>query len=139
MKVGIIQQANNSDIKSNINKLQHNIRLLASKGAELIVMQELHNGLYFCQTEDPDVFEQSETIPGPSTTYFGNLAKELGIVMVLSLFEKRAAGLYHNTAVVLEKDVTFNCSVDAVLTWNIFWILQIVRVGFQSAANVVEL
>src|SRR5690554_257345 len=106
MKVGIIQQANNSDIKSNINKLQHNIRLLASKGAELIVMQELHNGLYFCQTEDPDVFEQSETIPGPSTTYFGNLAKELGIVMVLSLFEKRAAGLYHNTAVVLEKNGT---------------------------------
>lgn len=106
MKVGIIQQANNSDIKSNINKLQHNIRLLASKGAELIVMQELHNGLYFCQTEDPDVFEQAETIPGPSTNIFGKIAKELGVVIVLSLFEKRAAGLYHNTAVVIEKDGT---------------------------------
>ena len=81
MKVGIIQQANNSDIKGNINKLQHNIRLLASKGAELIVMQELHNGLYFCQTEDPDVFEQTETIPGPSTNIFGKIAKELGVDM----------------------------------------------------------
>ena len=78
---------------------------MASQGAELIVLQELHNGLYFCQTEDPDVFEQAETIPGPSTTYFGKLAKELGLVIVLSLFEKRAAGLYHNTAVVLEKDI----------------------------------
>ncbi len=69
-------------------------------------MQELHNGLYFCQTEDPDVFEQAETIPGPSTDLFGTLANELGVVIVLSLFEKRAAGLYHNTAVVIEKDGT---------------------------------
>jgi N-carbamoylputrescine amidase len=106
MKVGIIQQANNSDLNNNINKLKDKIRELASEGAELIVMQELHNGLYFCQTEDPDVFEQAETIPGPSTSLFGKLAKELGIVIVLSLFEKRAAGLYHNTAVVMEKDGT---------------------------------
>ncbi len=106
MKVGIIQQANSSDINSNIIKLQDKIRALANEGAELIVMQELHNGLYFCQTEDPDVFDQAETIPGPSTNLFGNLAKELGVVIVLSLFEKRAAGLYHNTAVVIEKDGT---------------------------------
>lgn len=106
MKVGIIQQANNSDITSNLNKLQDKVRSLASEGAELIVMQELHNGLYFCQTENPDVFEQAETIPGHSTNLFGNLAKELGVVIILSLFEKRAAGLYHNTAVVIEKDGT---------------------------------
>ena len=106
MKVGIIQQANSSDINSNIIKLQDKIRALANEGADLIVMQELHNGLYFCQTEDPDVFDQAETIPGPSTNLFGNLAKELGVVIVLSLFEKRAAGLYHNTAVVIEKDGT---------------------------------
>lgn len=106
MKIGIIQQANSSDINSNILKLQDKIRVLAADGAELIIMQELHNGLYFCQTEDPDVFEQAETIPGPSTNIFGKIAKELGVVIVLSLFEKRAAGLYHNTAVVIEKDGT---------------------------------
>lgn len=106
MKVGIIQQANSPVIAENIQKLIDKVRLLVSKGAELIVMQELHNGLYFCQTEDPEVFNQAETIPGPSTEIFGRLAKELGVVIVLSLFEKRAAGLYHNTAVVLEKDGT---------------------------------
>ena len=106
MKVGIIQQANSSDINSNIIKLQDKVRILANEGAELIIMQELHNGLYFCQIEDPDVFDQAETIPGPSTNLFGKLAKELGVVIVLSLFEKRAAGLYHNTAVVIEKDGT---------------------------------
>lgn len=104
MKVGIIQQANSADITDNIHKLKEKIRQLANGGAELIVMQELHNGLYFCQTEDTDVFDQAETIPGHSTDTFGELAKELGVVIVLSLFEKRAAGLYHNTAVVLEKD-----------------------------------
>ena len=87
-------------------RLQQKIRQLAADGAELIVLQELHNGLYFCQTEDPDVFEQAETIPGPSTDSFGLLAKEAGVVIVLSLFEKRASGLYHNTAVVIEKDGT---------------------------------
>ncbi|MDD4777968.1 MAG: carbon-nitrogen hydrolase [Fermentimonas sp.] len=104
MKVGIIQQANSADIAENIQKLKEKIIQLASDGAELIVMQELHNGLYFCQTEDTDVFDQAETIPGHSTDTFGELAKELGVVIILSLFEKRAAGLYHNTAVVLEKD-----------------------------------
>ncbi len=104
MKVGIIQQANSADITDNIHKLKEKIRQLANDGSELIVMQELHNGLYFCQTEDTEVFDQAETIPGHSTYTFGELAKELGVVIVLSLFEKRAAGLYHNTAVVLEKD-----------------------------------
>jgi N-carbamoylputrescine amidase len=104
MKVGIIQQANSADITDNIHKLKEKIRQLANGGVELIVMQELHNGLYFCQTEDTEVFDQAETIPGHSTYTFGELAKELGVVIVLSLFEKRAAGLYHNTAVVLEKD-----------------------------------
>ena len=106
MKVGLIQQSNTTSRAENLGKLEENIRLCAAQGAELIVLQELHNGLYFCQTEDPDVFEQAETIPGPSTDSFGKLAKELGVVIVLSLFEKRAAGLFHNTAVVIEKDGT---------------------------------
>lgn len=104
MKIGIIQQANTADIQDNISRLQSKIRELASQGVELIVMQELHNGLYFCQIEHPDIFDQAETIPGPSTDFFGKLAKELSVVIVLSLFEKRAPGLYHNTAVVIEKD-----------------------------------
>ncbi len=106
MKIALIQQANTANRAENILKLTGNIRLCAQQGAELIVLQELHNGLYFCQTEDTAVFEQAETIPGPSTDIFGKLAKELGVVLVLSLFEKRAAGLYHNTAVVIEKDGT---------------------------------
>lgn len=104
MKVGIIQQTNSSNIADNLQRLQEKIRQLAFDGAELVVMQELHNSLYFCQTEDTEVFDQAETIPGPSTKTFGRLAKELRIVIVLSLFEKRAAGLYHNTAVVIEND-----------------------------------
>ena len=104
MKIGIVQQSNTSDIEVNINKLKTNIRDLASQGADLVVLQELHNSLYFCQTENTDVFDLAESIPGKSTDQFGLLAKELGIVIVLSLFEKRAPGLYHNTAVVLEKD-----------------------------------
>ncbi|WP_298653917.1 carbon-nitrogen hydrolase [uncultured Proteiniphilum sp.] len=106
MKVGIIQQANTSDREENVKRLQQKIRQLAKDGAELIVMQELHNGLYFCQTEDTAVFDQAESIPGPSTDSFGRLAEELGLVIVLSLFEKRASGLYHNTAVVIERDGT---------------------------------
>ena len=106
MKIGIIQQSNTSDIQHNTERLQSKIRELAAQGAELIVLQEIHNGLYFCQTEHPDIFDQAETIPGPSTESFGQLAKELGVVIVLSLFEKRAPGLYHNTAVVMEKDGT---------------------------------
>lgn len=104
MKIGIVQQSNTSDIEVNINKLKTNIRDLASQGADLVVLQELHNSLYFCQTENTDIFDLAEPIPGKSTDQFGLLAKELGIVIVLSLFEKRAPGLYHNTAVVLEKD-----------------------------------
>ncbi|MDY9918729.1 MAG: carbon-nitrogen hydrolase [Proteiniphilum sp.] len=106
MRVGIIQQANTADREDNISRLQKKIRQLAQDGVELIVMQELHNGLYFCQSEDTAVFDQAETIPGPSTDLFGSLAKELEVVIVLSLFEKRAAGLYHNTSVVIEKDGT---------------------------------
>lgn len=104
MKVGLVQQKNTADIPVNIQKLQDNIRKAAAMGAELVVLQELHNGLYFCQTENTELFNQAEPIPGPSTETFGKLAKELGIVLVLSLFERRAPGLYHNTAVVLEKD-----------------------------------
>lgn len=104
MKIGIIQQANSSDREENINRLQQKIRQLAADGAELIVLQELHNGLYFCQTEDPSLFDQAESIPGPSTDTFGRLAKEENVVIVLSLFEKRTPGIYHNTAVVIEKD-----------------------------------
>jgi N-carbamoylputrescine amidase len=106
MKIALIQQSNTANRAENVAKLEQNIRSCAAQGVELIVLQELHNGLYFCQTEDPVVFEQAETIPGPSTESFGRLAKELSVVIVLSLFEKRAAGLYHNTAVVIEKDGT---------------------------------
>lgn len=104
MKVGIIQQANTADHSHNKARLIERIREVAHKGAELVVLQELHNGLYFCQTEDVSIFDEAEPIPGPSTEEFGAVAKELGIVIVLSLFERRAAGLYHNTAVVLERD-----------------------------------
>lgn len=104
MKVAIIQQSNTADIPANINKLEKNIREVAAQGVDLVVLQEIHNGLYFCQTEDVSVFDQAEAIPGPSTERFGALAKELGLVIVLSLFEKRAPGLFHNTAVVMEKD-----------------------------------
>jgi len=104
IRVGLVQQSNSQDINRNIEKLKTNIRRLALQGAELIVLQELHNSLYFCQTEDANMFDLAETIPGPSTITFGELAKELGIVLVTSLFEKRAPGLYHNTAVVLDQD-----------------------------------
>ena len=104
IKIGIIQQHNVADIKNNIERLAENITNLAQRGAHLIILQELHNSLYFCQTEDVNKFELAETIPGPSTEFYGELARELGIVIVTSLFEKRAPGLYHNTAVVIEKD-----------------------------------
>ena len=106
MKIALIQQSNTANKNENLEKLEKNIREVASQGAELVVLQELHNGLYFCQTEDVSVFDQAETIPGPSTERFGKLAEEISIVIVLSLFEKRAPGLYHNTAVVIEKDGT---------------------------------
>lgn len=106
MKVGLIQQHNTGDIRDNIERLQKKIRECAEQGAQLVVLQELHNALYFCQEEDVNQFDLAEPIPGPSTESFGKLAKELGVVIVLSLFEKRAVGLYHNTAVVIEKDGT---------------------------------
>ena len=104
LKVGIIQQHNTADIDQNKKCLADKCRQLAGKGARLIVLQELHNSLYFCQTENVDLFDLAETIPGPSTEFFGQLARELGVVIVTSLFEKRAAGLCHNTAVVMESD-----------------------------------
>lgn len=106
MKIGLIQQANTPDIEDNKKRLKDKIRIAVEQGAQLVVLQELHNSLYFCQVEDTTIFDLAETIPGPSTEEFGVLAKELGIVIVLSLFERRAPGLYHNTAVVLEKDGT---------------------------------
>lgn len=104
LKVGLVQQANTADRAANIARLEQHIRQAAAAGATLVVLQELHNGLYFCQTEDTARFDEAEPVPGPSTERFGALARSLGIVLVLSLFEKRAPGLYHNTAVVLEKD-----------------------------------
>ena len=106
MKIGLVQQSNTADRADNRTRLRAGIRKAASEGAELVVLQELHNGLYFCQVEDTACFDQAEPIPGPSTEEFGALARELGVVLVLSLFERRAPGLYHNTAVVLEKDGT---------------------------------
>lgn len=106
LKVGLIQQHNTADIQDNMNRLAQGIAHLAKQGAKLIVLQELHNSLYFCQEENVDVFDLAEPIPGPSTTFYGALAKEHQVVIVTSLFEKRTAGLYHNTAVVIEKDGT---------------------------------
>ena len=106
LKVGLVQQANGGDFRRNLEKLSANIAAVVARGAELVVLQELHNTLYFCQTEDTACFDLAEPIPGPSTGFYGELARELGIVLVTSLFEKRAPGLYHNTAVVFEKDGT---------------------------------
>lgn len=104
LKVGIIQQANTADTAENLRRLSQNIEEVAARGAQLVVLQELHNSLYFCQTENTLNFDLAEPVPGPSTEHFGQLARRLGIVLVTSLFERRAAGLYHNTAVVLDTD-----------------------------------
>lgn len=104
MKIGIIQQTCTTDIQANKEKLATNIRNVAEQGAELVVLQELHNSLYFCQTENTQLCDLAEPIPGPSTDFYGQIAAQLGIVLVTSLFERRAPGLYHNTAVVFEKD-----------------------------------
>ena len=104
LKIGFLQQHNTADTKDNLLRLAEGISDLAKRGAELIVLQELHNSLYFCQTENVDNFDLAEPIPGPSTKFYGELAKQFGVVIVTSLFEKRAPGLYHNTAVVMEKD-----------------------------------
>ena len=103
-KIGILQLHNDADPKKNMLRLGEEIKDLAKRGAQLVVLQELHNSLYFCQTENVELFDLAEPIPGPSTEYFGQIAKDCGVVIVTSLFEKRAAGLYHNTAVVIEKD-----------------------------------
>lgn len=104
MKTALIQQHNTADSEANIARLSDSIRTCAAEGAELVVLQELHNSLYFCQTEDTDTFRLAEPIPGPSTEHFGQVARACGVVLVLSLFERRAPGLYHNTAVVIERD-----------------------------------
>ena len=104
MNIGFLQQHNTEDRLHNIERLCDGVRDLARRGATLVVLQELHNTLYFCQTEDVDKFDLAEPIPGPSTDIYGRLARECGVVLVTSLFERRAAGLYHNTAVVFERD-----------------------------------
>ena len=106
LKIGFLQQHNVSDASVNIQRLSEGIADLATRGAQLIILQELHNSLYFCQVEDVNNFDLSEPIPGPSTDLYGELARQFGVVIVTSLFEKRAPGLYHNTAVVIEKDGT---------------------------------
>lgn len=106
MKIGIIQQHNTADKKDNMKRLGEKITELARKGAQLIILQELHNTLYFCQEERVDNFDLAEPVPGPSTAFFGQLAKDNKVVIVTSLFERRAPGLYHNTAVVMEADGT---------------------------------
>lgn len=106
LRIGILQQKKTADIIENMKAIEENVTDLARRGAELIILSELHNSLYFCQVEDVNNFDLAETIPGPSSDFFGELARRLGVVMVISLFEKRAAGLYHNTAVVIEKDGT---------------------------------
>lgn len=104
LKVGLIQQTCTADVEANKQKLAKNIADVAAKGAQLVVLQELHNSLYFCQVEQVENFDLAEPIPGTSTDFYGELARQHGIVLVTSLFERRAAGLYHNTAVVFEKD-----------------------------------
>ena len=106
LEIGILQQHNVADRTDNMMRLAKGIEDLAKRGAQLIVLQELHNSLYFCQVEDVNNFDLAEPIPGPSTGFYGELAKQFGVVIVTSLFEKRAPGLYHNTAVVIEKDGT---------------------------------
>ena len=106
LKIGFLQQHNISDASVNIQRLSEGIADLATRGAQLIILQELHNSLYFCQVEDVNNFDLAEPIPGPSTDLYGELARQFGVVIVTSLFEKRAPGLYHNTAVVIEKDGT---------------------------------
>lgn len=104
LKVGLVQQACSSDRALSVAASEAGVREAAARGAQLVMLQELHTSLYFCQHESTDLFDLAEPIPGPSTEWLGRLAKELGIVLVGSLFERRAPGLYHNTAVVMERD-----------------------------------
>lgn len=104
MKIGFLQQHNTADTRSNVLRLAEGVADLAKRGAQLVVLQELHNSLYFCQEENVDNFDLAESIPGPSTKLFGEIARTYNAVIVTSLFERRAPGLYHNTAVVIERD-----------------------------------
>jgi len=104
MRVAVIQQQNTADLDANLARSMDKIREAAAQGAQLVMLQELHRSLYFCQSEDTAMFDLAEPVPGPSTDVLGALARELQVVIVASLFEKRATGLYHNTAVVLESD-----------------------------------
>ena len=104
MRVAVIQQQNTADLDANLTRSMDKIREAAAQGAQLVMLQELHRSLYFCQSEDTAMFDLAETVPGPSTDALGALARELQVVIVASLFEKRATGLYHKTAVVLESD-----------------------------------
>lgn len=104
IRVGLVQQSCTPDLKQNLEKLHRNIASVAQAGAQLVVLQELHNTPYFCQTEDTGLFDLAEPIPGPSTGFYSEIAAAYHIVLVTSLFERRAAGLYHNTAVVFDAD-----------------------------------
>jgi len=104
LQVGLVQQSCTADLAANFSKTIAQIRIAAQQGAQLIVLQELHRGLYFCQQEIAEYFDLAETIPGPSTEVLGALAQELDVVIVASLFEKRAVGLHHNTSVIIERD-----------------------------------
>jgi N-carbamoylputrescine amidase len=107
VKVGLVQNCCTKDLDSNLSKAENGIRAAAAKGAQIVCLQELFKSLYFCDVEDHDNFKLAESIPGPSTDFFSNLAKELGVVIIASLFEKRAEGLYHNTTAVLDADGTY--------------------------------
>lgn len=104
MKIGLIQQASAATAEENRRRLAERIAEAAAAGAELVVLQELHDSLYFCQTESTDNFDLAEPVPGAATEFYGEVARRCGVVLVTSLFERRAAGLYHNTAVVFERD-----------------------------------
>jgi N-carbamoylputrescine amidase len=104
LRVGLVQQSCTDDLNGNLRTTESGVRAVAGRGAQLVLLQELHTSLYFCQHESTDPFDLAEPIPGPSTEFLGSLARELGVVIVGSLFERRAPGLYHNTAVVLERD-----------------------------------
>jgi N-carbamoylputrescine amidase len=123
LTIGIVQHACSEDVTENLEKTMTGIRETAANGAQLVVLQELHRSLYFCQQEDTTIFDLAETIPGPTTDRLGALARELGVVIVASLFERRAPGLYHNTAVVLDNDgspmtpVTMKNSISPPAIW----------------------
>ncbi len=107
VQIGLVQMSCSKDVAANINKAKREIRNAASQGAQIVCLQELFTSLYFCDVEDYDNFQLAEAIPGPTTHIMGELAKELGVVIIASLFEKRAEGLYHNTTAVIDADGTY--------------------------------